>query len=315
MHAFATGRGAPPRYLATGEVEGTLLNQFAMDEHDGRLRVATTTEPVWGPVGGPADGTVDAVPQSAENWGRTPARTPARAVRRESFVTVLEQSGDRLVRVGRVGGLGPEESIRSVRFLGPVGYVVTFRQTDPLYVVDLSDPKAPRVAGELKIPGYSAYLHPVGPGLVLGVGRDGTRSGQILGLQMSLFDVSDPARPRRVSQVALPGSWSDAEGDHHAFTYAGGTAFVPFARESFARGRTTVDAGVVAVRLRGRSLSEPLVLRARGDGPVVVGPDGFTWPEVALRTFADERHVVTVTTRGIAVHDAVGLGRVGFAAF
>ena len=87
-----------------------------------------------------------------------------------------------------------------MRFVGDTGYVVTFRQVDPLYVLDLADPTAPRVTGELKIPGYSAYLHPVGPGLLLGVGRDATPDGATGGVQVSLFDVSDPADPVRLDR-------------------------------------------------------------------------------------------------------------------
>ena len=107
-----------------------------------------------------------------------------------------------------------------MRFIGDTGYVVTFRQTDPLYTVDLSDPENPRVRGELKMLGYSAYLHPVGDDLLLGVGQDATEQGRRLGTQLSLFDVSDPRRPERLQQRALaPGSNSAVEWDHRAFLY------------------------------------------------------------------------------------------------
>jgi uncharacterized secreted protein with C-terminal beta-propeller domain len=89
------------------------------------------------------------------------------------------------------------ERVKAVRFMGTQAYVVTFRQTDPLYVIDLADPTNPVVTGELKIPGYSAYLHPVGDGLLLGVGQSAELDGRTLGTQMSLFDVSDPANPQR----------------------------------------------------------------------------------------------------------------------
>ena len=126
-------------------MDGTLLNQFAMDEHDGYLRVATTTGQVW----------------SDQDTS-------------ESHVVVLGPGDGALSTVGSVSGLGRGETIHSVRFLGDVGYVVTFRQTDPLYTVDLSDPAAPAVTGELKILGYSAYLHPIGDGRLIGVGQDAT---------------------------------------------------------------------------------------------------------------------------------------------
>ena len=131
---------------------------------------------------------------------------------------VLRPEGNELVQIGEVDGLGTNEQIHAVRFLGTQGYVVTFRQTDPLFVIDLSDPTAPALSGELKIPGYSAYLHPVGDGLLLGVGQDATDEGRVLGTQLSLFDVHDPANPVRLSTLPIGGS-SEAEWDHHAFLY------------------------------------------------------------------------------------------------
>ena len=169
IHRFDTPVDGEMTYVASGDVDGFLLNQFAMDEHEEHLRVASTSAPDW--------------------WaGRESS---------ESQVTVLATEGNRLVEVGRVGGLGKTETIRAVRFMGPVGYVVTFRQTDPLYVIDLSDPTEPVAAGELKIPGFSAYLHPVAEGRLIGVGQDADpETGATKGLQISLFDVTDPtARP------------------------------------------------------------------------------------------------------------------------
>lgn len=184
-------------YYGSGSVRGHLLNQFAMSEHEGHLRVASTDE-----SRGASPGGVEFLPAS------------------ESLVTVLEPRDSQLVPVGEVSGLGPTERIHSVRFMGDRAYVVTFRQTDPLYMLDLSDPAAPRVTGELEILGFSAYLHPLSDGRLLGVGQDATESGQQLGTQVSLFDVSDPASPRRLVQWAA-GEWSrsEAEYDHHAFLF------------------------------------------------------------------------------------------------
>ncbi|MCA9704369.1 MAG: beta-propeller domain-containing protein [Myxococcales bacterium] len=188
VHKFDISRSDATYYVASGEVPGFLLNQWAMSEHGGDLRVATT------------------------DWGWTSES--------ESYVSVLRERGEVLELVGQVGGLGKGEQIYAVRMMGDVGYVVTFRQTDPLYTVDLSNPIDPRVVGELKINGYSAYLHPVGDGLLLGVGRDGTDDGQVLGTQISLFDVSDPAAPKVLHQASF-GEWasSEVEFDHHAFLY------------------------------------------------------------------------------------------------
>jgi uncharacterized secreted protein with C-terminal beta-propeller domain len=191
LHKFDTSDPDSTSYRASGRVAGHLLSQFSMSEHEGVLRVATTRSRTEGP-------------DSASESG---------------VVTLAERDGA-LVQLGQVGGLGRGEQIRGVRFLGEVGYVVTFRQIDPLYTIDLSRPAAPRVAGELKIPGYSAYLHPVGKDLLLGVGQDATPDGRLLGTQVSLFDVSDPARPARLHQRTLGSAASSAaEWDHHAFLW------------------------------------------------------------------------------------------------
>ncbi len=137
----------------------------------------------------------------------------------QSMVSVLTRRGKELAQVGQVDGLGKGERIYAVRFVGATAYVVTFRQTDPLYTVDLSDPAAPRVTGELKITGYSAYLHPAGEGRLLGVGQEATAEGMTTGTQVSLFDTSDQAGARRLGQLQYAGGHSEVEGDPHAFLY------------------------------------------------------------------------------------------------
>lgn len=192
IHRFAVGGPGGPEYTASGAVSGYLLNQFAMSEHDGYLRVASTNAPPWG-------------------WWSEDT---------ESRVDVLEQNGRELRTAGSVGGLGPGERIFAVRFMGDTGYVVTFRQTDPLYTIDLSDPEDPKVMGELKILGYSAYLHPIGGGLLIGVGQDADERGVTRGTQVSIFDVSDLSDPVRLHQYTLAeSSSSEVEFDHRAFLY------------------------------------------------------------------------------------------------
>ena len=192
IHKFDISDPASSTYVATGRVTGFMLSQWSMSEYEGNLRVATTTSPDWW-------------------WGADRES--------ESFVTVLEEQDGELVEVGQVGGLGKGERIYSVRFIDEVGYVVTFRQTDPLYTIDLSDPTNPEVVGELKILGYSAYLHPVGDGLLLGVGQDATDEGRTLGTQVSLFDVSDLANPERLHNFTLDNGYSSVEYDHRAFLH------------------------------------------------------------------------------------------------
>ena len=194
LHRFAIDQPGSAAYRASGQVRGFVLNQFSLSEHDGALRVATTDQPPW--------------------------RANAEQRESESFVTVLDEGEGVLREVGRVGGLGRGERIFAVRFMDDVGFVVTFRQIDPLYTLDLSDPQKPVVRGELKIMGFSSYLHPIGAGRLLGLGQDANEQGQTRGTQLSLFDVSDLAAPKRLHQVTLGESTSsEAEQDHHAFLY------------------------------------------------------------------------------------------------
>ncbi|GAA0451472.1 hypothetical protein Ade02nite_76450 [Paractinoplanes deccanensis] len=181
IYRFTLPPAGKPAYVASGKVPGTLLNQYSMSEWDGHLRVATT----------------DPDTQS-------------------SAVRVLRETSGKLTEVGAATGLGKGERIYSVRFIGARGYVVTFRQTDPLYSLDLADPAKPRVTGELKINGYSAHLQPVGENRLVGIGQEATAEGRPLGTQVSLFDVSDPASPRRLDQHVVANAFSEAEADPHA---------------------------------------------------------------------------------------------------
>ena len=200
VHAFSISTEAPAEYVASGMVPGSLLNQFSMDEHDGYLRIITTDGSPW-----------------------------SERQRSETKLTVLSEDGDVLAQVGQVGGLGKGEQLFSARLLDDIGFAVTFRQIDPFYVLDLSDPTDPRVTGELKIPGFSTYLHPVSDELVLGVGQDATEQGGTLGLKVSLFDVSDVTDPREVATWVMSNSNSPAEHDHRAFQFIQdeGIAIVP----------------------------------------------------------------------------------------
>jgi hypothetical protein len=252
IHRFTLTADGGARYDASGTVNGRLLNQFAMSEHEGDLRVATTVE----------------------SWSGT---RPS-----ESFVHVLRPEGSTLVPIGSVGGLGLTEQIYAVRFIGTQAYVVTFRQTDPLYVVDLADPTAPRVAGELKIPGYSAYLHPVGEGLLLGIGQDATEDGRTLGTQLSLFDVRDPANPVRLSTLTIGGS-SQAEWDHRAFLFwpTDGTIVIPASPSwgpcpvgvvCLADGISSPVGGMVVAQLQGTQLvAKGTIQHTSPNNPCYVG--------------------------------------------
>lgn len=173
--------------VANGKVPGRLINQFALDEWKGNLRVATT-------IG---------------ERGRMGVLGFNASDNQVSDVYILN---NKLEAQGSVKNLGKTEQIYSVRFIEDRGYVVTFRQTDPLYVLDLTSSSAPALKGELKIPGYSSYLHPLSSHLLLGIGRDQSQ------VKLSLFDVSNSNDPKEVSHYALANEyWSAALDDHHAF--------------------------------------------------------------------------------------------------
>jgi hypothetical protein len=189
----ASSPGQTP-LVSSGVVDGYLLNQFSLSEYQGYLRVASTSKPIWW-------------------WGSAPAKG-------ESRVTVLADRGGALVGVGEVAGLGAGQELYSVRFIGDAGYVVTFRHVDPLYTIDLSSPSSPRIAGQLELEGYSAYLHPLGEGLLLGVGTEVSQEGRPTGSQLELFDVSNPSAPRLLAHTSLGiGSSSQVQFEHHAFLF------------------------------------------------------------------------------------------------
>ena len=228
LHAFDT-TGATTPYLGSGRVVGRLLNSFSLSEHEGVLRVATTVD------------------------------SPDGMVASESAVETLVEDGAGLVTRGRLAGLGTTEQIFAVRFTGDIAYVVTFRRTDPLYAVDLADPAAPRLLGELKVDGYSAYLHPADDGRLIGVGQDATAEGRTLGTQVSTFDVRDLAAPSLEDRLSFPDSSSAVEYEHRAFLWwpATRTAVLPI--ESYPYDAET-----------GAPVGRPFV----GAVAVDVGPDG-----------------------------------------
>jgi uncharacterized secreted protein with C-terminal beta-propeller domain len=208
IHKFDISDPTKTVYLGSGSVQGYLLNQWSLSEFQGVLRVVSTDAPAW--------------------WGSGGSDT-------QSYLTTFQQGGGGLVQAGRVSGLGQGEKVYAVRMIGNAGYVVTFKQVDPLYTIDLSDPANPQVLGQLTIPGYSAYLHPINDNLLLGIGQNvDPQTNEPTGTQVSLFDVSDLKHPTLLYRSALGQGWSAAESDHHAFLYwpATGLVVVPFGQQA-----------------------------------------------------------------------------------
>ena len=170
LHMFDIRRPGETAYVGSGRVEGAVLNQFSLDEHDGFLRVAATTN----------------------RWARWWVEDPPES---DNHIYVLELQGDELVQVGHLDGLAAGESIFAARMVGDKGYLVTFRQIDPLFTLDLSDPTDPKVIGELEIPGFSTYIHPMADDKLLTIGVGGDENGANWLTQISMFDVGDFANP------------------------------------------------------------------------------------------------------------------------
>jgi hypothetical protein len=205
LHAFALTEGdGRPAYRASATVPGALDDQFGIDEKDGVIRIATTEQIA-----------------SATDWGTT-----------ANALFTLNYDGRSLTPLGEVRDLAPGEQIFSTRYVGDRAYVVTFRQVDPLFVFDLADPANPRLTAELKIPGFSEYMHPLAGGTHLfTIGVDGDNTGATGGVALQIFDVTDPAAPKLTHKLALSDdsswSWSEALYNHKALTFYEDTLAFP----------------------------------------------------------------------------------------
>lgn len=253
LHAFALD-GTDTRYVGSGHVSGSVRDRWSLDEHGGRLRVAWT--------------------RSGKD-GRT-----------QNGITVLTERGGALVPTGTIDRLGLDENIQSVRWFDDFAVLVTYRQMDPLYTIDLADQDHPRETGVLKIPGYSGYLHPIGSDLLLGLGVDATDQGQSLGAQSAVFDIGDLSHPRRVSQQGFGAQSSlPALQDPRGFTWLPDRRTGLFSVSSWTNGR----ARLVAVHV-----SAGGSLEAHDLATDVVGWNARTLP-------LDDGRVALVDDRGLRV--------------
>jgi inhibitor of cysteine peptidase len=191
------------QYLRKGSVPGKILNQFSMDEHQGYFRIATTEQEYSANVG-----------QMTNN------------------LFILDQE---MKVAGKIENIAPGEKIYSARFLGDRGYMVTFKTVDPLFVLDLKEPQNPRILGELKIPGYSNYLHPYDEDHIIGFGKEAleveephwsgqgtTNNAYYLGMKIALFDVSDVLNPKEKFKIEIGDRGTDSElfGNHKALLFS-----------------------------------------------------------------------------------------------
>lgn len=203
VHRFALNEGELV-YTGKGTVPGDILNQFSMDEDNGYFRIATTKGDIW----------------------RNDEKTS------KNNLYILDED---LETVGSIEDIAPGEKIYSVRFMGDKAYIVTFKTVDPLFVIDLKDPKAPKILGALKIPGYSDYLHPYDENHIIGFGKDTVevvhkdskgneieRNAYYLGMKIAIFDVSDVSNPKEMftEKIGDRGTGSELLNNHKALLFS-----------------------------------------------------------------------------------------------
>ena len=192
LYVFSLENGKV-EFRKSGIVPGMVDNQFSMDENGGFFRIATTDYDY----------------------------------NEDCDISSLYVLDGELNVIGELFDIAKDEQIKSVRYMGNYAYVVTFRNTDPLFVIDLSKPDSPEMKGELKLPGFSEYLHPIGEGLLVGVGYDGDEeSADFSSVKLSLFDVSDPEKPKEMDTHIIKGAFCEVNSDHKAFmTLSNGNTF------------------------------------------------------------------------------------------
>lgn len=260
LHKFAVAGGVgQPLYQGSGVVNGWLNDQFSMGEYNGNLRIGTTRGGWWG--------------EGISN----------------QLAILAEQEG-KLVETGKVEGIAPGERIYAMRFDRDRGYMVTFRQTDPLFTFDLSDPVHPRIVGELKVDGFATYMQLIGPenNRLLTIGRSADASGQIIGNKLQLFDVTSLATPLLLGSFELGQGWSTALYDHHAFLFYEplGLLTIPyhsydFTPAGYSSGLRVFKVDASAIALRG---TIPAQAVSTGYGPyadtvdraVIIGTDIYS---------------------------------------
>lgn len=298
-----------PNYVASGTVDGNVKNQFSLDEKDGNLRIATTESRQYVTTDGKWVSADFTPPQN----GVAPPVRPATVNR----LFVLSQNGPWLEKIGDVGELAPNEQIYSVRFVDHRGYVVTFRQVDPLFVVDLTTPAQPQLLAALKIPGFSEYMHPLDANHLLTIGRDADSSGRQQGLQLQIFDVTNGAAPVVKHKFTYTGEeygMSEAQYDHKAFTYFADKNLLAFPYYSYGGGspdgmKSTlelfkVDLGAGFNKVG--SIDHTSLVQSNPNGYC----GGYYRPTVRRGVFL-ENFVYSVSYGGVVVKDANNLAAAG----
>jgi hypothetical protein len=295
LHMFDIREPGKSSYLASGRVNGVLINQFSLGEHEGYLRVATTQN-FWG------------------RWWLADA-PPS-----DNHVYVLERAGGELRTVGHIGGIAEGERIWAARFVGDKGYLVTFEDIDPLFTLDLSKPSDPRIIGELKIEGVSTYIHPIENDRLLTIGISGDANGLTWQTEVNMFDVSDFADPKLTTSLPVSQGqgwgWSEALWEHKAFQYWAPEKLlaVPASSWNYDNGHYEFISRLELVKVDPES--------AQGEGLSSYGhvdhshlfetDDEYFWYRLDVRRslFMGD-YLYAISDRGITVHELAGLAQVG----
>ncbi len=274
LHKFALSNGVgKPVYKGSGLVPGWVNNQFSMGEYKGYLRVGTTRGGWWG--------------EGISNR-----------------LAILAEKDGTLAETGSINGLAQGEKIYSMRFDKDRGYMVTFRQTDPLFTFDLTDPANPKKAGELKVSGFSTYIHLVGQNnnRLLTVGRSADATGRVTGNKLQLFDVSSLAAPALLGDYDLGDGWSAATYDPHAFLYYEPLGILTIPYYSYGSAKTSYSSGLRVFDIGEKAISQ------RGVIPAQSVTSGYgSYADTVDRSLVIGTDIFAIARRSVTVAGAAGL--------
>ena len=313
LHVFDISNPGQTDYIASGRINGTIQDQFSLSEHNGNIRVCSTTG----------------------QWGRWWMNDPEPML---SHVFVLGLNADETEYevIGKVGDIAPDESIWSARFIGDKAYIVTFRNIDPLWTVDLSEPTNPRIIGELKIPGVSTYIHPVGDTHLLTIGIAGDDEGLDWGVtQISFFDVSDFSNPILESELKLnpapneDNGWSyshsEATYEHKAFQYweSDGLLAIPLSTNRWVE-NSVIDDGKTYNYYGYEYVSKLMLINATPEKPLEIYNDNidhssyygsrFSWdtPSIKRSIFmGGGDYIYAISEKAITAHNVLTMAKSG----
>ncbi len=313
IHVFDISSPGQTDYIASGRINGTIQDQFSLSEYNGDIRICSTTG----------------------QWGRWWMEDPEPMVS-HVFVLGLNTEGTQYDVIGHVGGIAEDEQIWSARFIGDKAYLVTFRNIDPLWTIDLSDPTDPRVIGELEVPGVSTYIHPMGDDHLLTIGIAGDEDGLEWGVtQISIFDVSDFSNPVLESSLRLTPapeneydwsySYSEATYEHKAFQYweADGLLAIPMSTQRYYSDVKEID-GRLYYASGYEYISKLMLINAKPGEDLAIYDEidhssfynsSYSWdtPDVRRSIFmGGGDYIYAISEKGVTAHNVDTMERTGF---